>query len=104
MSAIAFTQFRKHLTESVEAVCDSGEPLTVTRADGRDVVIIPAEKWSSMQETEFLMSTPENVSRIDSAIAELNAGKGRVRKLLTLSSPARRMKTGLSGKSMTRLS
>jgi antitoxin YefM len=81
MSAIAFTQFRKHLTESVEAVCDTGEPLTVTRADGRDVVIIPAGKWSSMQETEFLMSSPENAARIDAAIADLNAGKGRERKI-----------------------
>ena len=38
MDAIAFTRFRKHLSESVEAACDTGEPLTATRADGRDVV------------------------------------------------------------------
>lgn len=76
MSAIAFTQFRKHLTESVEEVCDSGEPLTVTRADGRDVVIVPAREWSAMQETLHLKSSPLNAELLDSAIAELEAGGG----------------------------
>jgi antitoxin YefM len=75
MSAIAFTQFRKHLTESVEAVCDTGEPLTVTRADGRDVVIVPAAEWSAMQETAHLLSSPENAARLKASIEAADRGE-----------------------------
>ncbi|MHB1353422.1 MAG: type II toxin-antitoxin system Phd/YefM family antitoxin [Thiobacillus sp.] len=75
MSAIAFTQFRKHLTEAVEEVCDTGEPLTVTRADGRDVVIVPAAEWSAMQETSHLLSTPENAARLKASIEAANRGE-----------------------------
>lgn len=75
MSAIAFTQFRKHLTEAVEEVCDSGEPLTVTRADGRDVVIVPAAEWSAMQETVHLLSSPENAARLKASIESADRGE-----------------------------
>lgn len=75
MSAIAFTQFRKHLTESVEEVCDTGEPLTVTRADGRDVVIVPAAEWASMQETMHLLSNPENAARLKASIDAADRGE-----------------------------
>mgnify|MGYP001108586144 CR=1 FL=1 len=75
MSAIAFTQFRKHLTESVEEVCDTGEPLTVTRADGRDVVIVPAAEWSAIQETAHLLSSPENAARLKASIEAAERGE-----------------------------
>ncbi|MEW6416408.1 MAG: type II toxin-antitoxin system Phd/YefM family antitoxin [Pseudomonadota bacterium] len=75
MSAIAFTQFRKHLTEVVEEVCDTGEPLTVTRADGRDVVILPAAEWASMQETMHLLSNPENAARLKASIEAAERGE-----------------------------
>lgn len=75
MGAIAFTQFRKHLTEAVEEVCDTGEPLTVTRADGRDVVILPAAEWASMQETLHLLSSPENAARLKASIEAAERGE-----------------------------
>lgn len=81
MSAIAFTQFRKHLTEAVDEVCETGEPLTVTRADGRNVVVLSASEWASVQETLHLMSSPENKQRLDAAIAGLEAGRSVEREI-----------------------
>lgn len=81
MGAIAFTQFRKHLSESVEEVCDTGEPLTVTRADGRNVVIVPASEWSAVQETLHLKASPLNAALLDASIAELEAGGGVEREI-----------------------
>lgn len=75
-SAIAFTQFRKHLSESVEEVCDTGEPLIVTRADGRNVVIVPAAEWASVQETLHLRYSAKNAALLDAAIVELESGGG----------------------------
>lgn len=75
MGAIAFTQFRKHLTEAVEEVCDTGEPLTVTRADGRDVVVLPASEWAAMMETVHLLSSPVNASRLKASIDAADRGE-----------------------------
>ena len=76
MNAIAFAQFRKHLTEMVEEVSDSGEPLTVTRADGRDFVMLSVREFDSMRETMHLMSTAANAADLRTSIHELESGQG----------------------------
>jgi len=75
MGAIAFTRFRKHLSESFESVCDTGEPLTVTRADGRDVVIVSAAEWGALQETMHLLSSPDNAARLKVSIEAADRGE-----------------------------
>lgn len=75
MGAIAFTQFRKHLSDSVEDLLASGEPLTVTRADGQDLVILKAADFSAMQETMHLLSSPENAARLKASIAAADRGE-----------------------------
>jgi antitoxin YefM len=81
MSAIAFSQFRKHLTEFVDEINDSGEPLTVTRADGRDFVMLSAREFESMRETMHLMSTAANADDLRASIHELESGKGVERQI-----------------------
>ncbi|MDD5330072.1 MAG: type II toxin-antitoxin system prevent-host-death family antitoxin [Sulfuricella sp.] len=76
MNAIAFAQFRKHLTELVDEINDSGEPLTVTRADGRDFVMLSAREFESMRETMHLMSTAANAENLRASIQELESGQG----------------------------
>lgn len=77
MGAIAFTQFRKHLTEVCDGLADTGEPVTVTRADGRNFVLITAEEWASLQETAHLTSTEANRAHLAESIRQANAGKTR---------------------------
>lgn len=81
MNAIAFAQFRKHLTEMVDEISDSGEPLTVTRADGRDFVMLSAREFDSMRETMHLMSTAANMDNLRSSIQELESGHGVERQI-----------------------
>ncbi len=81
MNAIAFAQFRKHLTELVEEINDSGEPLTVTRADGRDFVMLSAREFESMRETMHLMSTAANAEDLRASIQELESGQGVERQI-----------------------
>lgn len=81
MNAIAFAQFRKHLTEMVDEISDSGEPLTVTRADGRDFVLLSAREFDSMRETMHLMSTAANMDNLRSSIQELESGHGVERQI-----------------------
>ena len=56
-------------------VIDSEELVTVTRTDGRDVVIVSAEERAALQETDHLLSSPKNVRRLRRALAEIEAGQ-----------------------------
>ncbi len=80
MSAIALTQFRKHFNETVDQA--EREPVTTTRADGRNLVLLSAEEYESMRETLYLKGSPENAARLDEAVSQLEQGKGMVRELL----------------------
>ncbi|MGH8729103.1 MAG: type II toxin-antitoxin system Phd/YefM family antitoxin [Burkholderiales bacterium] len=70
MTAIAFSQFKKRMNEHLQEMEATGEPLTVTRADGNDFVIMSAQEWESIQETLHIMSSPENVKRLRAAHSE----------------------------------
>ena len=72
MSAISFSRFRKSLIEILDQV-ETGDPLTVTRADGRDFVIVAADEWSSLQTTLHELSSTANVKRLHEAHAEIEA-------------------------------
>lgn len=67
MTAIAFTQLRKNLGEIIERVYDNDEAIVVTRADGKNVVIITEAEWESRNDTAHLLNSPENAQRLLSA-------------------------------------
>ena len=68
MSAIAYTQLKKRFNEVIEAALKSGEPIQVTRADGRDFTIVP-------DETAYLLSTTANKSALMESIQEAKRGE-----------------------------
>lgn len=67
MTAIAFSQLRKKLGEIIERVYDNDEAIVVTRADGKNVVIITESEWESRNDTAHLLNSPENAKRLLSA-------------------------------------
>ncbi len=79
MGAIAFTEFRRKAGEIIEQVCDTEQPVTVTRADGKNVVIVSAAEWASISETLHLMSSSKNEERLNDAAAEIAAEIARRR-------------------------
>jgi len=80
MTAIAFSLCRKKLGEIIERVHDNDEPITITRADGKNVVIVPESKWESRSDTAYLLSSPENAARLLSAKKQVEAEIERRRK------------------------
>jgi antitoxin YefM len=82
MKTLSSTDLRSNLSAVMDQVNDDHEPVIVTRAKGRPVVIISLEDYDSMDETAYLLSSPNNARRLREAIAELNAGKGIVRDLI----------------------
>jgi len=75
MDAVAFSRFRKNPAEYFDRADD--EPVVITRADGRDMVLISKDEYDSMQETLHVTSSPENVKRLREAHEEIEADIAR---------------------------
>jgi len=77
MGAISFSRFCKNPSKIIEGVVDNDEPVTVTRADGKDVVIVPLGEFESWKETLYLLKSPKNAARLRESLKQYKAGKLR---------------------------
>ena len=76
MKMTTYSDLRANLAESMDMVCENHEPLFITRQKADPVVLMSLSDYNSMEETMYLMRSPKNAARIDSAIKSLEAGKG----------------------------
>ncbi|WP_028237822.1 type II toxin-antitoxin system Phd/YefM family antitoxin [Stutzerimonas azotifigens] len=83
MNILTFSQARASLKQTMDDVCRDHAPTVVTRTGGDHVVLLSLSDFNSMQETMHLLSSPKNASRLAESIAQLRAGKARVRDLPT---------------------
>ncbi len=79
MGAISYKRFRKNPDKVIEEVIDAEEAVTVTREDGRNVVIIPAQELESWKETLHLLGSKKNAARLRSAVKEIEGEIARRR-------------------------
>lgn len=82
MKTLSSTELRANLSSVMDRVNDDHEPVIVTRAKGKPVVMVSLEDWASMDETTYLLASPENARRLRESIRELNEGKGVARDLI----------------------
>jgi antitoxin YefM len=82
MKTLSSTELRANLSAVMDQVNDDHEPVIVTRAKGKPVVMVSLEDWTSMDETTYLLSSPANAQRLMNAVEELKAGKGVPRDLI----------------------
>lgn len=80
MGAISYSRFCMNPDKVIEEVVDAEEAITVTREDGRDVVIIPAKEFESWKETLHLLSNKKNAARLRSAVKEIETEIARRRR------------------------
>ncbi len=76
MDAITYTTARANLARTMDRVCDDHEALIITRNGEQSVVMLSLEDYKALEETAYLLRTPETAKRILSAMTQLNAGSG----------------------------
>lgn len=81
MDAITYTTARANLARTMDRVCNDHEALIITRNGEQSVVMLSLEDYKALEETAYLLRTPENARRILAAAAQLNAGTGVKREL-----------------------
>jgi antitoxin YefM len=76
MKHISSTDLRANLSSVMDRVNDDHEPVIVTRAGGKPVVMVSLEDWSSMDETTYLLASPANKAALMTAIEQSKQGLG----------------------------
>ncbi len=74
MKHTSSTDLRANLAAMMDRVNDDHEPLMVTRAKGRPVVMISLEDYTAMDETAYLLASPANARALRDAIARVESG------------------------------
>jgi len=73
MNVISYTAARQQLAKTMEEVCQSHDPIIITRGNTEPVVMISLEDFNALQETAYLLKSPDNASRLAEAIDEIEA-------------------------------
>ena len=81
MNVISYSNARAQLKDVMDRAIHDKQEVVVSRKNGEAVVVISLETWNSISETLHLLSTPNNASRLRSAIAQLDAENGEEHEL-----------------------
>jgi antitoxin YefM len=81
MRAISYTAARENLAQTMSKVCESHDPVIITRKSNDAVVMLSLEDFEALNETAYLLRTPRNARRLLASIEELESGQGTERAL-----------------------
>ena len=59
MDVMTYSKARANLARTMELVCDNHEPVIITKKEDNAVVMISLEDYRSMEETAYLLRSPE---------------------------------------------
>ncbi len=83
MRAKSISDFRKNIAADIDAAVEDHVPLIITRTGGKQAaVVMSLDDFNAWQETAYLTSNPANAEILRRSIAQLDAGKGKERKLI----------------------
>ena len=81
METITYTSARANLSRTMRKVCDDHSPVIITRKTAQPVVMLSLEDYQSLEETAYLLRSPENTRRLLESIDEIESGQGLEKEL-----------------------
>ena len=82
MISVNYTQFRNNMKKHLDIVSEDFEPVTVTRKENRNVVIISEEAYNNLLENAYLMSSKANCDWLMESKAQYENGKMKKHNLI----------------------
>lgn len=82
MEAISYTAFRNKLAEKMKEICNNHIGLIVTRQNAESVVVLSLEDYHAIEETAYLVKSPQNALRLVQALEEIEKGFAKEKELL----------------------
>ncbi len=68
MDAINYTTARENLAATMDKVCNDRNPVIITRKRDQAVVMISLEDYEALEETAYLLRSPENARRLNASL------------------------------------
>jgi antitoxin YefM len=75
MEIVTYSEARANLKAIMDRAGNDHIPIVITRQRGKPVVMVDLDDWNALQETRYLLSTPNNAKRLLESIAQLEEGK-----------------------------
>lgn len=73
--SISASEARKNLFALIAKVNDDRTPIEITSRQG-DPVLVAKDDWDALEETAYLLRSPENAHRLLAALADARSGTG----------------------------
>ncbi|MEQ1724828.1 MAG: type II toxin-antitoxin system prevent-host-death family antitoxin [Sphingopyxis sp.] len=74
MEIVTYSETRANLKAIMDRAVNDHTPIAITRQRGKPVVMVDLDDWNAMQETRYLLSTPNNARGLLESIAQIEAG------------------------------
>jgi antitoxin YefM len=75
MDAKSYSSVRKELATIMDQVCEDHNPLIITRRNAKSVVMMSLEDYNAIEETAYLLKSPNNAARLRESIAQAESGQ-----------------------------
>lgn len=82
MIAISSSNARSHFKEICDKVIDDVESVIITRAKGKNVVMMSEDEYNNIMENFRIFSNPRIYNKIKNGIKQLEEGKISTRELI----------------------
>jgi antitoxin YefM len=82
MNTMSYSAFRTNLAKTLDKVNEDHAPVLITRQNGKPAVVVSLEDFKAYEETAYLMASPENATRLNRAIAQIEGGVAKSRELI----------------------
>lgn len=82
MNTMTYTAARQNFAETMNDVCNDHEPVIITSKRDKAVVMISLDDYKSMEETTYLLKSPQNAKRLFESIQEVEDGGGQEKELI----------------------
>ena len=82
MHVFTYTDVRNNLKSVLDKVIDDADVAVITRKEGQHAVVMGQAHYDSLMETLYLLSSPNNATRLNESIAQLRASKTKRMELI----------------------
>lgn len=82
MISVNYTNFRNNMKCHLDIVTDDCEPITVTRKENKNVVIISEDAYNNLLENAYLMSSKANYDWLMESVKQHKANKSKKHNLI----------------------
>ena len=81
MNAVTYTDLRQNLNTYMDKVIDDNDSIIITRENRENVVLISFDEYSSLLETNYLLSSEANAEHLNKSITQHRSGNIKTKEL-----------------------